>query len=154
MSTPGSHREFELRRSDVIVAARHWIGTPYHHQACVKGVGTDCLGLVRGVYRELFRRDAEQPPAYSADWAEALGAETLLDAARRHLVPRGGSEIEGGDVIIFRMQRDARAKHLGIMTGRNTMVHACETSGTIEVQLTSWWQRKIAAVFAFPTVVN
>ena len=28
-----------------------WIGTPYRHQASLKGVGCDCLGLVRGVWR-------------------------------------------------------------------------------------------------------
>ena len=37
------------RAEAVIAAARGWIGTPYLHQASLKGVGTDCLGLVRGV---------------------------------------------------------------------------------------------------------
>lgn len=33
--------------ADIVAAARGWIGTPYLHQASLKGVGTDCLGLVR-----------------------------------------------------------------------------------------------------------
>ena len=37
----------------VLEAATGWIGTPYRHQASQKGVGCDCLGLVRGVWREL-----------------------------------------------------------------------------------------------------
>jgi NlpC/P60 family putative phage cell wall peptidase len=37
----------------VVAAARDWLGTPYHDQASVKGVGCDCLGLVRGVWREV-----------------------------------------------------------------------------------------------------
>lgn len=49
----------------VVIAARAWIGTPYHHQASLMGVGTDCLGLVRGVWRDIHGRDAEAPPAYS-----------------------------------------------------------------------------------------
>ncbi len=31
-------------REDIVRAARGWIGTPYRHQASLKGVGTDCLG--------------------------------------------------------------------------------------------------------------
>ena len=34
--------------------ARDWIGTRYEHQASLKGEGADCLGLVRGVWRELI----------------------------------------------------------------------------------------------------
>ena len=40
-------------RTRIIAEARAWIGTPYRHQARCKGVGCDCLGLVRGVWRAL-----------------------------------------------------------------------------------------------------
>ena len=33
----------------IVRAARGWIGTPYVHQASVRGAGCDCLGLLRGV---------------------------------------------------------------------------------------------------------
>ena len=58
--------------ADLVVAeARSWIGTPYQHQASLKGVGCDCLGLVRGVWRALYGEEPEHVPAYSRDWAEA-----------------------------------------------------------------------------------
>jgi len=37
----------------VIAAARAWLGTPYHNQASLRGVGCDCLGLARGVGRDV-----------------------------------------------------------------------------------------------------
>ena len=37
-----------------VASARGWLGTPYHHQASLKGVGCDCLGLLRGVWREVI----------------------------------------------------------------------------------------------------
>ena len=37
----------------VISVARSWLGTPYHDQASLRGVGCDCLGLARGVWREV-----------------------------------------------------------------------------------------------------
>ena len=45
-----------LTRAAIVAEARAWIGTRYRHQASVKGVGCDCLGLVRGVWRALRRR--------------------------------------------------------------------------------------------------
>ena len=35
----------------VLAEARSWLGTPYRHQGGRKGVGCDCLGLVRGVWK-------------------------------------------------------------------------------------------------------
>ena len=67
-----------MPRAQITTLARGWLGTPYHHQASLKGVGTDCIGLVRGIYRELYGGEAEAIPAYSRDWAEATGEETLI----------------------------------------------------------------------------
>ncbi len=70
----------------ICTEVRSWLGTPYHHQASVKGVGCDCLGLIRGVWRGVYGDEPEAMPAYSPEWAEAGGVETLLQAAQRHLV--------------------------------------------------------------------
>ena len=47
----------------IVAAARGWIGTPYQHQASVKGAGSDCLGLLRGVWRELIGPEPTAIPA-------------------------------------------------------------------------------------------
>jgi NlpC/P60 family putative phage cell wall peptidase len=47
---------------DIVAIARGWLGTPYRHQASLKGVGCDCLGLVRGVYAEAYGRPAATGP--------------------------------------------------------------------------------------------
>ena len=75
-----------MRRTDIVAAARTWIGTPYRHQASLKGVGCDCLGLLRGVWREVVGAEPERAPAYSRDWAEASGREAMLDEAARYLL--------------------------------------------------------------------
>jgi len=139
-------------RDDVVRIAREWIGTPYHHQASRKHVGTDCLGLVRGVWRELYGFDAETPPAYAGDWAEASGKETMLTAAGRHLLTRDIGCGEAGDVIVFRYRKGVPAKHCGIRTDGGGFVHAMEGGPVCEVALSSWWRRRIAGVFSFPGV--
>lgn len=145
----------------ILTAARSWIGTPYHHQASRKGAGCDCLGLVRGVYEELYGRATETPPPYSRDWAEACGAETMLEAARRHLIEIPTCAARPGDVVIFRLRAGAMAKHAAILSEGSLlpgnasdsgcrMIHAIEGANACEVHLSAWWRRRIAAVFRFP----
>ena len=137
---------------DVVELARGWLGTPYHHQASQRGIGTDCLGLVRGVWRELYGAEAEIPAAYTRDWAEASARETMLEAAVRHLVPMAREAASPGDVLIFRLRSGFAAKHAGILSGSGRMIHAMEGVPVSEVALSPWWRRRIAAVFSFPGI--
>ena len=133
--------------------ARSWIGTPYVDQASIKGVGTDCLGLVRGVWRERYGQEPEPVPHYTNDWGEVGGQEPLFDAALRHmtLCP---TELAGeGDVLLFRMREGSVAKHLGVLVGpfpTPRFVHAYSGHGVVESPLTLPWRRRVAAVFRFP----
>jgi len=138
------------RTADLIVAAaRSWIGTPYLHQASLKGVGCDCLGLLRGVQRDVFGAEPERPPPYSADWAEASGRETLAEAAERHLTPVAIEAFEAGDVLLFRWRPGLPAKHCAIASGRDAMVHAHDGASVAEVAI-GVWRRKLAYAFRFP----
>lgn len=134
----------------VVAASRAWLGTPYHHQASVRGAGADCLGLVRGVYRGVLGREPETPPAYTRDWGETTGCETLLEAAARTLLPVARDEIEPGDVLIFRLRAGAVAKHAAILATAGTMIHAMEGTVVAEVAFSPWWRRRLAAAFRFP----
>lgn len=64
-----------LQSSLIVDEARAWIGTPYVHQMAVRSAGTDCLGLVRGVWRAVMGCEPEHPPAYSMDWSEPQGQD-------------------------------------------------------------------------------
>jgi NlpC/P60 family putative phage cell wall peptidase len=139
------------KAEDVVVAARKWLGTPYRHQASLQSVGCDCLGLVRGVWRECYGAEPETAPPYSPDWAEAGGLETLADAAGRHLIAVDVQDLRAGDVLLFRWKAHLPAKHAGIATGPDAMVHAQEGVGVVEVSLSKWWQRRLAFVFRFPS---
>ena len=142
-----------MSRALIVAAARSWIGTPYRHQASLKGVGCDCLGLLRGVWREAVGPEPERMPAYSPDWAEAGRSETLLAAAQRHLVPLPGEGWEAGDVLVFRWRQGLPAKHCGIAVSADAMVHAHEGASVAEVALTAWWRRHLCAAFRFPAGV-
>ena len=140
-----------MTRPDIVAAARGWIGTPYHHQASLKGVGCDCLGLLRGVWRELLGAEPEPVPAYGPDWADPSGDDPLLVAARTHLVALAAGEGGGaGDVVLFRWRPHLAAKHCSILTERGTMIHAHDGAAVTEVALVAGWRRRMAGTFRFP----
>ena len=141
-------------RAAIVARARAWIGTPYHHQASTLGAGTDCLGLVRGIWRDLHGTDPEPLPAYSRDWAEATGAETMLDAARRHLIEIAPAAARPGDILIFRFRVGTVAKHAAVLATATTIVHAVEGASVAEVPFGSWWRRRIAGAFSFPRIID
>lgn len=133
--------------------ARGWIGTPFVHQASARGAGTDCLGLIRGVWRTLYGAEPEPVPAYTPDWSEPQKSEDLWRAAMRHLQPATGGDAEPGDVILFRMRDAGVAKHLGIQGNVGvapTFVHAYSGHAVMESPLSAPWRRRIAARFRFP----
>ena len=137
--------------NDVVTIARGWIGTPYRHQGSRKGVGCDCLGLVRGIWRERYGAEPEAPGAYGMDWAERSGEERLFAAALRHFgAPMARESMVSGDLLLFRWQEDAAAKHLGISSGPGRFIHAYEQAGVIESALVPSWRRRVVAVFRWP----
>lgn len=143
-------------RPDVVAAALAWRGTPYRHQQSLQGVGCDCLGLLRGVWRGLYGSEPEPPPPYRPDWAEVCGEERMLAAARRWLVEIAPERAPPGAVLLFRMSREACVKHCAILTAlpeaepHGRMVHAYWGRAVVESWIGPWWRRRLVAAFAFP----
>lgn len=134
----------------VIAVARTWLGTPYHDQASLKGVGCDCLGLARGVWREVVGDEPFVIPPYSRDWGETDPREVLLEGARGAMIEIAPEHASAGALLLFRMTPRAIAKHVGILTGADSFLHAYERLGVIEQPLTLPWRRRIAFAFLFP----
>ena len=142
-------------RTRIVAEARAWIGTPYRHQGSLQGVGCDCLGLVRGVWRAIHGSEPEATPAYTRDWAEAAGVESLAEAARRHLIELDDPQaFAPGDVLLFRYAGRYLAKHAAIATAADLMVHAHDGAAVAEVAIAPWWRRRLAFAFCFPDVTK
>lgn len=141
-----------ISRTTILAEARSWIATPYQHQASAKGAGCDCLGLVRGVWRAIYGSEPELAPPYTPDWAERLGAETLLEAARRHMSETPSDNAAPGDVLLFRMHPSAPAKHAAILDEDAHIIHAYWGRAVVRSRFAPWWRARCAAAFAFPDV--
>lgn len=137
--------------ADAIIAETlRWVGTPYRHQGTRRGVGCDCLGLVRGVWRQVYGEEPELPGPYAPDWAEAGGRDALMDAARRHCTEKDKPQMAAGDLILFRWRCDMPAKHAAILVSPDRFAHAYEGHAVLLSALVPQWRRRIAGVFEFP----
>jgi NlpC/P60 family putative phage cell wall peptidase len=141
-----------VSRATIVARARLWLGTPYHHQASLRGVGCDCLGLIRGVWRDLYGEEPEAPPPYSPNWAESAREESLAAAAFRHLRPCEAGAARPGDVLLFRWRGHLPAKHCAILTEPGLILHAHDGAEVSEVAFTGWWRRHLSHAFSFPGV--
>jgi len=137
-----------VTRAAVLASAESWLHTPYRHQSSVKYVGADCLGLIRGIWRELYGSEPEIPPAYTPDWEEATGEETLRDAAARWLIPV--TSPQPGDALLFRMAPNAPCKHIGILEAPDRILHAYWGKSVVRSHFAPFWQRRHVASFAYP----
>ena len=138
-----------MMRDDVVRAARPWLGTPYRHQAATRGAGCDCLGLLRGVWRALYGGEPIAVPPYRADWRDTRHADELRAAAERLLV-RAADGPCAGQVVLFRLGRNAAPRHCGIALGPDRFMHAQEGLGVVEANLTGGWRQRIAGLYDFP----
>jgi len=136
----------------VLAEAMTWLGTPYRHQGSRKGVGCDCLGLVRGVWRALYGQEPELPGPYTPDWAETGKGDLLFEAAGRHCTQKEPEVASPGDLLVFRWRAHHAAKHLGILMAGERFLHAYEGHAVMISPLIPQWRRRIAGIFAFPEI--
>jgi NlpC/P60 family putative phage cell wall peptidase len=115
-------------RFDVVRAARGWLGTPFHHQASVRGVGCDCIGLIAGVAAELAMPEAAhwladvRRRSYTAEPDEKM----LLEAASEYLVEIPLASLRMADIPLMRVRNGAHPQHFGILSSDNPryIIHA------------------------------
>ena len=112
-----------------------------------RGIGVD---VARGVWREVIGPEPLSVPPYSRDWGEVMPLEVLAEGAAGWLQPIPLAAAAPGSVVLFRMMPSAIAKHVGILTGEATFIHAFQGIGVIEDEMTRGWRRRLAFAFDFP----
>lgn len=132
-----------IDRTQVVDCARSWIGTPYHHQARVKGVGVDCIGLAIGVCRELGLIPAE----FDYNGYSRSPHGVLLPVVEQFCKPE---EPQMGSLLIFRIRHEPQ--HCAIKTDRG-IVHAYQGVDRVtEHCLGDWWESRIVGSYKLPGV--
>ena len=142
----------KITRDKIVAAARAWIGTPWQHQASLKGVATDCVGLIRGVYEDVTGRPVVGSWDYPATWHLFKADERLAGELAAYVQPIDKSEARPGDILTFGFGKGP-AHHLGIMATPTTFVHAwADVNNVTETRLSDFWIKNWRGAFRFPEV--
>ena len=119
--------------AQIVDEARTWDGTPFLHQAALKGVGCDCVGLIRGIAVELglaFDRAAWKA---FANYPRLPNPKRMADGLAAFMVSIEPADLSHGDVV-FLEWREELPMHLGVYAtdrGRATLVHALAEAGKV-----------------------
>ena len=140
-------------RAEIVAEARTWLGTPFHHQASVKGVGGDCIGLVRGVARAVGFRDpfATGEAQRFAGYGPQPDARQLLEACRLFLRPIVISSAQAGDILLMRFCHEPQ--HFVLVSSRtpDRMIHSHMSVGRVtESGIDQRWWRRVLAAYSYP----
>lgn len=153
-NSTANHLSLSHREAHILALAESWIGTPYRHQARTKHVGCDCLGLVLGIWQELYGKAPSARTNYSKDWAETSSRDQLLIAAKTYLDEVKFETSRPGDVLLFRWSQFSVSKHLGILCCDQRMIHAFEGHAVSSALIVPSWRRRISGVFRFPITMK
>lgn len=143
-------------RAQVVAEARSWIGTPFVHQASLKGIGCDCIGLVCGVAIECGFWPADiwsTPEAKPYVGYGRCPDGRLIAGCRQYLDAIPFAEAAAGDVLALRVG-DKHAQHIGIVTELDplTMLHSysrARVMACIEQPVGAFWHQRFVAAFRF-----
>lgn len=140
----------------IIAEALSWIGTPYIHQASLKHKGCDCVGLLIGVWREVYGSlPADfKLPTYTPNWAEESKTNLMTDIAQEYLETVDVDKYSVGDIVMYRMLKSAPTKHCGIIVSPTEIVHAYSKYGVVKTPFIQNKTIKLTHVFKFPEKRN
>jgi NlpC/P60 family putative phage cell wall peptidase len=137
---------------DIVNQARTWLGTPFHHQARLKGKGCDCLGLIIGVVDELGLKDAQGSPLATYDeitYSKEPDGAYLAQKLTGLLDEVSPEEAQAGDLALFKVRENPQ--HLAILTdyeGTLGMIHCyAQARRVVEHRLDADWKLRLVKVF-------
>jgi len=141
-------------RAQVITEARTWVGTPYLHQARMKLVGVDCIGVVIGTARALGLVATD----FDITGYSRQPDGTLIEKAGRYMTRITQAAMQPGDVVAIAFDGDPQ--HFGILVdyrhGGLAIVHASNNyAKVIETRLlfgTAPQSMKFVAAYRLPGI--
>jgi NlpC/P60 family putative phage cell wall peptidase len=143
-----------MTRADVVADARLWLGTPYVHQASLRGVGSDCAGLTSGIPRD---RGTPEGLAWAANrraYGRVPRPDILLSSADQYADQIKVEEAGLGDVLLFRIFKEPQ--HFAIISSLDPVyiIHAWYSAGrVVENRLDDKWRGRIIRAYRYRGIV-
>ncbi len=136
-------------REDVIAEARTWLGTPWHHQAAVKGAGCDCIGFVRGV-AEAFVGPVPIALDYTPTWHLYRAEPRMYLGFKERCEEIDPDDALPGDILLFGAGKGP-AHHCAFLAPGDGLIHCYQEAGrVVEHGFSPTWRPRVRHAFRFP----
>jgi NlpC/P60 family putative phage cell wall peptidase len=132
-------------RQDVVTKAREFLGTPFRHQARLKGVGIDCVGLMLCTAHELGMFHYE-----NAVYGRQPQNGMLVRILRTILDEVPIDDLQIADVMVFWIRPESKApQHIAIRTDYGMIHTYADVGKVVETTFGKKWRRRLCHVFRF-----
>lgn len=133
------------KRERFLQAARSYLGTPFHHQGRVPGVGLDCAGVVVCAAREAGMTIADQ-----SGYAHQPFGGLFEQAVLAHADPVSRAQLLPGDLLMFAFGGDPQ--HIAVvqsLAGQDIYIlHAHSAARkVVEQRLDGAWESNLRGCF-------
>jgi cell wall-associated NlpC family hydrolase len=129
-----------MMRDKFIAAAKSYIGTPFHHQGRLPGVGLDCAGVVVCA-AAACGIDIRDVRGYGRVPAGGMLEQAVLDHCDR--VPL--NEIRSSDIMLFCFLREPQ--HLAVFDN-GMLIHAYSSVGkVVENSFDDVWRARLRGCY-------
>lgn len=147
-------------RAEIVMEVRTYIGTPFHHQAALPGVGIDCIGVLRALGKKFDwpeSRELEASPhllAYGRD-----PNSELLRECKKFMNCITWTEVGLADVLMMKtLYSRGEPKHFAVVSNLNPMyiIHAWAPGidRVIENRVDEKWRSRVLACYRFKSVTD
>ncbi len=138
-------------RERIVEEALTWEGTPYHHQAKLKGVGVDCAMLVVGIAQQIGALPKDiNIKVYSPEWHLHNKEEMMCDLIESYHCELT-DELLPGNILTFKYGRVQ--SHLGILLNDNQFIHARVDIGKVVInELGEEFLKRLGRIYTFPGI--
>lgn len=138
-----------IARYEIVQTARQYLGTPYHHCGRLKGVGIDCIGLVRCVGQELGLPGSNHDLKGYSRQPDGVTLEREFGKVLEKISPE---EALVGDVLVFWMTKRQLITHAAFKSPKGIIHTHMGVGRVVEHGLDEKWLKRIGGAYRFKDV--
>ena len=134
-----------ITRDMIVAEARTWLGTPFQHQARLKGVGVDCAGVPVGIARAL-----KLPYADAQGYSRIPSQGQFRGVLAACLDVIDLADVQPGDLMSFAWRSEEQ--HIAVVSQLNPLrlIHAWQAIGQcVENDFDAIWQQRLRGCWRF-----
>lgn len=121
-------------RNRVIACARSWLGTPFHINAAIKGIGVDCLRLVWNSFIEagvIVDPGRDSWPHHDVQWSLHQDRDVLVEYVEQYAAEVTDRWALPADIVLIKRPIDRVNAHAGLVVEWPRVIHVFDSASGV-----------------------